>query len=427
MTASEASRAGVFAPLPVGARDLLPDACRRREHLVGSLMATFDTWGYEPVQTPTIEYFDVLGRGLAASERDRCVRFIESGTGLLVSMRPDVTPQIARMVAQRGAHRVDEGKTLRLRYAADVVRMPRAHHERTEMHQLGVELVGDGHPTADAELLLMCHEALEAVGLTKSQFDLTHAGVGRAMFAGLSGDLESQLRRRIEAKDEAGVAAIVAGKDLDPALARGLRSMCSLYGSPEIMARAYDVLPVAAHASLDALSQTLESVYVQNPQCHARISIDLGELRGYDYYTGLRLRVWAPGVPGPVVRGGRYDTLMARYGHDCPASGFAIDLDGLDVACGQQREVARSSGGTMIAVSHIPRRAAAQCEAQQRRRGGGRAWVQAANSLVHALELADATGAEHVVYFGDKQDVPTSNHTQHYTRGDNGWQLESNP
>ncbi len=391
-----------FAPLPVGSRDLLPDACRRREQLVATLMATFDRWGYEPVQTPAVEYFEVLGRGLAPSERERCVRFIEAGTGSLVSLRSDVTPQIARMVAQRGAHRVGEGKCLRLRYAADVIRLPRARHDHPEVHQLGVELVGDGHVTADAELLLMCHEALTAVGLQSVQFDLTHAGIGRSLFGQLclASHHEAALRRSIERKDVTSVDRFLREHEVAGTLASALRSICDLYGSPAIIPTALERLPAATHPALHALAETLQAVAAQDPRCHAKVSVDLGELRGYDYYTGMRMRVWAEGVPGPVVRGGRYDSLVSRYGHACPASGFAIDLDSLDAACRHDQATPQRPSAVMVAIAgDTPQlRMRAQSRAREHRQHGSRAWVQPVTCVEHAQQLADATGVRELHY-----------------------------
>lgn len=409
-----------FAPLPTGSRDLLPDACRRREQLLHTLVTTFDRWGYEPVQTPAVEYFDVLGRGLAPSERERCVRFIESGSGEVVSLRPDVTPQIARMVAQRGGHRVDEGKVLRLRYAADVIRIPRARHDHPEVHQLGVELVGDAHPTADAELLVMCHEALAAIGLNGAQFDVTHAGVGRALFAqaGLDPTDEDGLRAAIERKDAVAVEHMLTTLGVEKNLADAFKSICELYGPPEVVVRAREILPASTHRALHDLGQTLQAVASQAPACHARLSVDLGELRGFDYYTGMRLRVWAPKVPGPVVRGGRYDTLLRHYGHDCPASGFAIDLDQLDAACDQQVEQLRPHG-VMVTVPREAEalRTPAQSQARSLRDVGVRAWVQVVTDLDHAQRLADTMKIGEVCHLSPGQPATCS----HYVRGALGW------
>ncbi|MCA9701301.1 MAG: ATP phosphoribosyltransferase regulatory subunit, partial [Myxococcales bacterium] len=147
MSADEPGRSpvvddSVFNPLPIGARDLLPATTRRRRAVSEALLGTFERWGYREVMPPLLEYFEVLGRGLGTGERERCVRFIEAGTGELIGLRSDVTPQIARMVAQRVGGTVEPGDSLRLSYAGTVVRLPAGRHDRAELHQVGVEAVG---------------------------------------------------------------------------------------------------------------------------------------------------------------------------------------------------------------------------------------------------------------------------------------------
>ena len=128
------SHDGLVAPR--GARDLLPPACRRRRELVRGLVDTFERWGYEPVATPLVESFETLGRGLSEADRARCVRFIEAGSGELVALRSDVTPQIARMIARRLGGELAADAVHRFCYAADVVRQPTAEREQTEHHQV---------------------------------------------------------------------------------------------------------------------------------------------------------------------------------------------------------------------------------------------------------------------------------------------------
>src|SRR5688500_14005779 len=140
---SDSSQGASAAARPRGARDLLPPACRRRRAVTTALLSTFEAWGYEPVATPAIEYYEVLARGLSEADRRGCVRFIAAGSGELVTLRADVTPQIARMLAQRFGGELAADVTHRFGYAADVLRQPQSSHDRSEVHQVGVELVGD--------------------------------------------------------------------------------------------------------------------------------------------------------------------------------------------------------------------------------------------------------------------------------------------
>lgn len=174
---------GVDAVLPRGARDLLPAAARRRRRAVtDALLHVFDRWGYDPVITPAIEYFAVFGRWLAERERQRCVRFIEAGSGELVTLRSDITPQIARLAEQQLRDRLDAGEAVRLCYAADVVRLSEGAREQSERHQVGVELLGDDSAEADAELILLCDEALRAAGVADAAIEVADIGIARGLF-----------------------------------------------------------------------------------------------------------------------------------------------------------------------------------------------------------------------------------------------------
>ena len=148
--------------LPRRPRDLRPPAARRRARLTGALLATLDRWGYDPVVTPAIEYFAVFGRWLAERDRQRCVRFIEAGTGELVTLRSDITPQIARLTELRLGERLAAGEVLRLCYAAEVVRLDDGAREhgaargQAEHHQVGAVLLGGDGPQGQAGLSPRC-------------------------------------------------------------------------------------------------------------------------------------------------------------------------------------------------------------------------------------------------------------------------------
>ena len=176
---------GVDNRLPRGARDLLPPACRQRQLVTEGLLGTFERWGFERIAPPSVEYFEVIGRGLGREERERCVRFIEAESGEVVSLRPDVTPQVARVVAQRLSAEPGRRRSHRLTYAADVVRVPDRRRDSAELHQAGVELIGEGSPVADAEMVAMAHEALSEAGLPEFRLDLAHTGIVRAALRGL--------------------------------------------------------------------------------------------------------------------------------------------------------------------------------------------------------------------------------------------------
>lgn len=411
--------ASVFNPLPIGARDLLPSEARRRRVLTDSLLASFERWGYREVVPPLLEYDEVLGRGLGSDERERCVRFIEAGTGQLVALRSDVTPQIARMVAQRVGGTVMADDAMRLCYAATLVRLPSGRHDRAELHQVGIEHVGDPEPTADAELIGLADAALVELGLRDHRFDLSHTGIVRDALArllagrGTAPTIERELLDHLARKDRDGLAQLLDELGIEPATARAFTSLAELHGPPSLLQEAAGIaVQLGAGAALERLTEVVAAVEREHPDTHARLLVDLGEVRGFDYYTGVRLRVWAPGVGGPVVRGGRYDDLVGRYGAGLPATGLALDLDALDLAlCAAHSGQPGMAGAAptpacMVATCARPvgrelgaaLRAAAVGEAGAARERGLRSWIEREPDLEHAQRLAERRGAERLTW-----------------------------
>lgn len=383
--------------------------------------------------TPLVEYYDVLARGLSESDRRALVRFTEPGTGDVVALRSDLTPQIARMVADRVGAELSRERVVRLCYAADVVRQVREDRDKTEVHQAGVELIGDGEPAIDAELIALCHAAMKAVGLQGFRIDVSHRRVANDLLDrfGLSKDERGQLVRLLARKDRGAVEDLLASRGTPPALTAAGAALCDLYGPPSIMARAASVLEAAgARGGLQRLEAVLAVLEQVAPEAHAALDLDLGETRGFDYYTGLRLRVWAPGVAEPIVRGGRYDDLLARYGAPAPATGFAVDLDALESALDRARAQnaadpahADLPPAHVVSVAPTAATAAARAEAarwtQRARAHGMRSWVIVGLPLAQAQERAEGRRAQRLTHL----EVTASGaiESSHYGRGDQGW------
>lgn len=408
--------------LPRGVVDQLPDATRRRRAVTSTLLSTFEAWGYEPVSTPAIEYFDVLARGLSDGDRRGCVRFIAAGSGELVTLRADVTPQIARMVAQRWGAEMPTDVVHRFSYAAEVLRQPTAERERSEVHQVGVELLGDGDAAADAEMIALADAALRAVGLPEFRLDLAHTRVARGLLAAL--ELPEPARRqahaRLARKDRDGLAALIADGDRSAAAREATVALCDLFGPPaQVLPRAEAAL--AGTGVEPALAQLRAVLDHLDADVLSRLTLDLGEARGFDYYSGLRVRGWARGVRHPLVRGGRYDGLPRRYGVPRPATGFAMDLEAVEGALASQGiEIPGAQPPAAHLVALDPSqgdpaaRGRAQAYAQGVRQRGQRAWVQPGVSLTRAQAVAERAGARALTFIG-------ADETTRWTHGAQGW------
>ncbi|MEM7158259.1 MAG: ATP phosphoribosyltransferase regulatory subunit [Myxococcota bacterium] len=407
-TAPERLADSPWAALPGGSRDLLPAAFRIRRTLTSTLRTTFEAWGYEPVGTPAIEYFDVLARGLSEDDRRGCIRFIAAGSGELVTLRADVTPQVARMLAQRWGGELPEDVVYRFSYAAEVLRHHTEARQQTEIHQVGIEMIGDDDPAADAELMALAIASLTAAGLQDFRLDLAHTAIARGLLDGLGlpDSVGTQAQALLTRKDRPGLDRLLSSHGCRGSVARATIALCDLFGAPaDVLARAREVLAdTGVDEALSQLSATLEHLASFGDDLTDRITLDLGEARGFDYYSGIRIRGWARGVHHPVIRGGRYDGLPRRYGVPRPATGFAVDLDALEVALAEQGGLTAKAEppGHLVAIDpsfeDARARPQAQLAAREAREQGRRAWVQPGLTLERAQAQAEVAQADRLTF-----------------------------
>ena len=219
-------------PLPAGMRDLLPEEAAVRRGLARKLLDRFALYGYGVVTPPVFEFADVLERGLGTLDPADVLRFVEPESGEVAALRPDMTPQIARMIATR-LH--DRPPPYRLGYEGTVLRRRtgRARKHR-QIPQVGVELAGVAGPEGDLELLALAADALSATGLAQFTIDVGDAGVVRALLAGLTSDAQSALSDALARKDDSEIAEVCARYAVVPSDA--LRSLATLHGGRSALA-----------------------------------------------------------------------------------------------------------------------------------------------------------------------------------------------
>jgi ATP phosphoribosyltransferase regulatory subunit len=311
--------------LPPGLRDLTPDHSAHLAELSLRLQTTFSAVGYRRVFLPTLERYDVVERGLSSAALADVMKFVEPGSGELVAIRPDITPQIARLYAARPDALPSPA---RLCYDGPVLR---AREERAgrprEVYQSGVELLGAGGPAADAEVLVLLARSLRQVGLTDAVVEVGHARFAPAILdaakvrPGDRGEALDALAR----KDEATLTRLAAKGKGDPAAKRALPALPTLYGEGAL-ARAR-ALAKGIPAAVAALGEAEAAVKAARRKGIDGLAVDLGEVRGLGYYTGVTFVGHASGAGSAVASGGRYDELLARFGRPGPAIGFAVDLE----------------------------------------------------------------------------------------------------
>jgi len=305
-------------PLP-GTQDLLFEAANRLRRCEATLCGRFEDKGYAEVIPPAIEAADVFGpEAFRALDR----------SGRLIALRADFTAQVARIAATRLAGM----SPLRLYYRGSIVRRVAPDsgpvHERL---QAGCELVGAAGPEADAEILALAASSLHALGI-RGRISLGSTGYFSALAtaAGASERLAAVDRKDLPTLRTLCEREVAPGKARDAILLLAQPPRLETEAR-ELLARAEALAP--SEEALQALRR-ISAALAAARSLGAELEVDLGEVRGLGYYTGIVFNLYAMGSPRPVGGGGRYDTLLGRFGDPRPAVGFSLDLDALvPLAC----------------------------------------------------------------------------------------------
>lgn len=315
----------IEAPLPKGVTDFLPEKADKIGYIEGKIRGVFELWGFRRIITPLLEFQDVMAIGLGEDLREKTFRFDDRQTGKLLAIPSDITPQVARIVATRMRNC---SLPHRLYYLGRVLRHVELQSGRSrEMFQAGVELIGLDSPEADAEMVAMAVEILKGLGFDEFKVDLGHVGFIRGVMAaaGLGDDSRRRLQEAIGKKDSSAVKAILEAEPIADRVKEELAALPRLFGGREILAEAQKVATSdSSHKALDNIAQVLDILDIHGVSGH--LTLDLGEVRGLDYHSGLTFEGFVTGIGEAVCSGGRYDNLTRRYGYPAPATGFAFNI-----------------------------------------------------------------------------------------------------
>jgi ATP phosphoribosyltransferase regulatory subunit len=325
-------------PIPPGTRDILPDEMRELRQLQWALLETFARFGYGEVVTPTIEYDEVMARGDGRTAGSAYRFFDERGD--LLALRSDMTVPIARLAAGRYG---DAKPPYRLCYVANAYRAVRPQRgQMREFAQAGVELIGAGAPAGTAEVVEVLQAALDAIGLRRAVIGLGDADLYRQALAelGIEDEARDSLLQKLAMHDLVGL-----GEELDRLEGIGeeqrntLVALAEMRGGSEVLDQARAVGGAAVERATARLQGTYDEL--QRRGAAERVQIDLGLLRDLGYYSGAILEVYDPALGHVLGGGGRYDRLLARFGRDLPAAGFALYLERVHVAQAEEERLMR--------------------------------------------------------------------------------------
>ncbi|WP_035382919.1 ATP phosphoribosyltransferase regulatory subunit [Ferriphaselus sp. R-1] len=308
--------------LPEYIQDVLPDEAWCIEQMRARILERLRVSGYQLVSPPMLEYVESL---LINNSRDmdlRTFKLVDQLSGRTLALRADITPQVARI----DAHLLNRQGVTRLCYAGSVLHtQPVGLSRSRELLQIGAELYGVAGREADLEIQHLMLELLDLLGIGGVHLDLGHVGVFRALVrhAGIGAELETTLFGVLQRKDVTELRALLA--DLPADKQAPLLVLPELYGkADDVLARARKSLPALPEisAALDALQAAANAVGTLAQE----VAIDLAELRGYHYHSGMVFAAYHADSHDAIALGGRYDDLGKGFGRARAATGFSMDL-----------------------------------------------------------------------------------------------------
>ncbi|HEY9134264.1 MAG TPA: ATP phosphoribosyltransferase regulatory subunit [Pseudomonadales bacterium] len=315
--------------LPEGVEELYPAESAKVEGLRRQLLDLYSSWGYELVFPPLIEYLDSLQTGMGGDLKLQTFTITDQLTGKLIGVRPDITPQIARI----DAHGLKRAGPVRLCYAGTVLHAkPIGLGESRSLIQVGVELYGHSGIESDAEVVQLMLRTLGTAGCQNFHLDLGHVGIYRGLVAAaaLTEELEASLFDIYQRKAKAELVDFIAAYVDDQKIKTMLLNLVDLAGDEQVLDQARNTLADAPAATLSALDE-LEKIHqlLQNRFPDVPVYFDCSELRGYHYHTGVVFAAYLPGQGQAVAKGGRYDHIGEKFGRARPATGFSADIKSL--------------------------------------------------------------------------------------------------
>jgi ATP phosphoribosyltransferase regulatory subunit len=310
-----------FTQIPPGTQILIGRAAKRRRALERTICAVFEGWSYEEIVPPIFDYYDVFIKGMGSGLEDQIYRFIDRD-GNILALRPEFTSLVAKTVVTRLNK---AARPIRLYYSGEVLRFekPKGGRQR-EFAQIGIEHFGSKGKSSDIEILLVAVEAFERLGIPDFQINL-----GSVDFFGGIVDRITELKGVLSLKDQSGLETLLGRLDLEQRRKDILRAIPHLTGGRDVIKEARGL--IRNERSTQALDHLEEIWTVFEKLGLARhLTIDLGEVQGFDYYTGILFRAYVPQLGFEVANGGRYDGLPATFGEDLPAVGFSFSIDRLE-------------------------------------------------------------------------------------------------
>lgn len=319
---------------PEGVRDIYGKEYATKLQVEALFHQKLESYGYEDIQTPTFEFFDVFSKEIGTTPSKELYKFFDKEGNTLV-LRPDFTPSIARCAAK---YFMEDTYPIRFCYSGNTfTNTSNLQGKLKEYTQMGAELINDGSVEADAEMIALTVEALLNSGLKDFQVSIGNVEYFRGVCeeAGLDEETELELREYISGKNYFGAEDLLLKKGIDSKISEKLLKVTELFGTIDTIKEAKgNTTSKKSMEAIDRLVALYDVLVLYGVEKY--VSFDLGMLSKYNYYTGVIFKAYTYGVGDAIVKGGRYDSLLARFGKDACAIGFMVVIDDLLAALGRQ-------------------------------------------------------------------------------------------
>lgn len=320
---------------PEGVRDIYGKEYATKLFVETKLHDMIEKYGYEDIQTPSFEFFDIFSKDIGTTPSKDLYKFFDKD-GETIVLRSDFTPSIARCAAK---YFMEEKGPIRFCYMGNTFSSTSSLQGKlSEVTQIGAELINDDSVQADAEMLSMVVESLKNTGLEKFQLSIGHVDFFRGLCeeAGLDADTEDELRDYISGKNYFAAESLLRTKKVAEPYQSNLLKMTDVFGNLESLKACKSW--VKNEVSLSAIER-LEAIYevLKLYGVEANVTFDLGLLSQYDYYTGIVFKAYTYGIGDAIVKGGRYNHLLQKFGKDAAAIGFVVVVDDMMEALKRQK------------------------------------------------------------------------------------------
>jgi len=289
--------------LPNGLSDSLAPDAQFEARLISCMMGVFTSHGYDCIRPPIVEFEETLLDGPGGAIGGQMFRLMDPVSHRMMGVRPDITPQIARIASTRLK---DSPRPLRLSYSGPVLTVTASElRPDREITQVGIELIGSDSLKADAEVITLTAEALKLTGLERLSFDLSMPQLVPLICKGLDLDEKSNMYVRdiLNRKESGAVSAIKGLNRKTVELFEGLLH-ASGFANTSLKNIESLSLPPVATALVDNLRTVVNLVSSSAPDL--QLTIDPVEFRGAQYQTGISFTIFAQDVRSELGRGGRY-------------------------------------------------------------------------------------------------------------------------